>query len=276
MDKKELSLGTVENRVKEIRNLSRIDSWRHVPGDQNPADLPSRGCDVRTLIDSNWWEGPNWLKKQSSAWPTSDVAYLKDEIEGELRKTAKLRIPILESEAISNVSAINFNVKPESFYVPNVTKFNTMVNAFAWLNRFIKHARWPTRKKCKGILLVEERREAEKIILRISQIDSFAGLEDANLSAMNATLDDDKLMHVRSKIIHWKDIYSFQYPLVLLGENPITRLLISDTHKNLGHCNVITLLSHLREEYWIIHGRKAVRSVVKKCVICTRHRELDL
>jgi len=44
----------VENRVKEIRSLSKVDSWRHVPGDQNPADLPSRGYDLSTLIKVNW------------------------------------------------------------------------------------------------------------------------------------------------------------------------------------------------------------------------------
>lgn len=52
--------------------------------------------------------------------------------------------------------------------------------------------------------------------------------------------------------------------------------MISDAHKRLGHCNVTALLSHLREEYWIIHRRKTARSIVKKCVICTRQRAKPL
>lgn len=52
----------VYNRVKEIREFSESKQWRHVPSGLNPADLPSRGCNVRQSIASRWCEGPGWLK----------------------------------------------------------------------------------------------------------------------------------------------------------------------------------------------------------------------
>ena len=52
----------VENRVKEIRDLVPVTCWRHCPGRDNPADIPSRGLKPMELISNAlWWYGPSWL-----------------------------------------------------------------------------------------------------------------------------------------------------------------------------------------------------------------------
>ncbi|GFV59962.1 uncharacterized protein LOC103516813 [Trichonephila clavipes] len=51
----------VKNRVKEINQLSTARVWRHVPGQSNPVDLPSRGCTLKILSDLRWWEGPQYF-----------------------------------------------------------------------------------------------------------------------------------------------------------------------------------------------------------------------
>ncbi|XP_071652822.1 uncharacterized protein [Temnothorax longispinosus] len=79
----------VDNRVKEIRNMSNSQSWRHIPGELNPADLPSRGCTLDTLCRVNWWNGPEWLRGAESEWPVSNVVIHEDKIKNEIRKTAK-------------------------------------------------------------------------------------------------------------------------------------------------------------------------------------------
>ncbi|GFW63369.1 uncharacterized protein TNCV_400351 [Trichonephila clavipes] len=52
----------VANRVKEIRELTQFQSWRHVLSNMSIADLLSRDCTPQKMLDSKWWEGPRWLK----------------------------------------------------------------------------------------------------------------------------------------------------------------------------------------------------------------------
>ncbi|GFT34280.1 integrase catalytic domain-containing protein [Trichonephila clavipes] len=69
----------VANRVKEIRQLTQIQSWKYVPGNMNIADLLSRGCSPRQMLNSRWWEGPSWLKQNSEYWPDGKITERNDE-----------------------------------------------------------------------------------------------------------------------------------------------------------------------------------------------------
>ncbi|GFW78685.1 uncharacterized protein TNCV_4261081 [Trichonephila clavipes] len=52
----------VQNRVAKIKELYPNQLRRHVPSDQNPADLVSRGVDPDKLLQQNlWFNGPTFL-----------------------------------------------------------------------------------------------------------------------------------------------------------------------------------------------------------------------
>lgn len=44
----------VHSRASEIKRLTSEHEWRYAPGSMNPADLPSRGCSARKLLDFRW------------------------------------------------------------------------------------------------------------------------------------------------------------------------------------------------------------------------------
>ena len=62
----------ISNRVKEIREHSQPEQWRHLPGELNVcADVASRGCNMRELIELKaWWQGPDILRQGEEKWET--------------------------------------------------------------------------------------------------------------------------------------------------------------------------------------------------------------
>ena len=114
----------VWNRVKEIRELSSPDQWRHVPGHLNPADLPSQGCTVDQLIVSKWWEGPEWLRMNADNWPSNTLAFKEDEINKETRKTdgkVEFKGTILLASAKIN------SEKEKSWYSGKFSKYSSVI-----------------------------------------------------------------------------------------------------------------------------------------------------
>lgn len=80
VDKQEEWSIFVRNCVKEIREIGTGISWRHIPGQLNPADLLSRGCNLEQLVRSRWWEGPSWLKEGEESWPSACWNFDEEEV----------------------------------------------------------------------------------------------------------------------------------------------------------------------------------------------------
>lgn len=94
----------VQNRVDEIRR-AELTEFRHVPGQDNLADLPSRGISTEDLIKNDlWWHGPSWRQKYSNEWPpvyveSDDFHVIEPEIETKLIMSVSTPIkppPLLE------------------------------------------------------------------------------------------------------------------------------------------------------------------------------------
>ncbi|GFV86730.1 DUF5641 domain-containing protein [Trichonephila clavipes] len=86
----------VANRVKEIRELTQFQSWRHVPSNMNIADLLSRGCTPQKMLDSKWWEGPRWLRNNREQWPANKINCEPKDVILEKRKSELVNVNISE------------------------------------------------------------------------------------------------------------------------------------------------------------------------------------
>ena len=51
----------VANRIEQIKEHTTVNQWHYVASESNPADHASRSLDVKSLITSNWLNGPSYL-----------------------------------------------------------------------------------------------------------------------------------------------------------------------------------------------------------------------
>ena len=88
------------NSVAEIQELTSTSSWNHVPSEQNPADLLSRGSSLEHLIENAlWWHGSLWIRSLNEPWPPSRKQNPEDP---ELRKVVAL--PVFTEPETSSIA----------------------------------------------------------------------------------------------------------------------------------------------------------------------------
>ena len=63
-------------------------------------------------------------------------------------------------------------------------------------------------------------------------------------------------------------------PILMPSKHHVVELLIQDVHKKIKHSGTLDTLSTIRERFWILKGRQAVKHVLKSCTICNRYENL--
>lgn len=49
-------------------------SYKYVPGEDNPADIATKGANIDCLSKTDsWWGGPKWLSKTPDHWPRQEI-----------------------------------------------------------------------------------------------------------------------------------------------------------------------------------------------------------
>ncbi|CAL1678890.1 unnamed protein product [Lasius platythorax] len=268
----------VWNRVQEIRQLTNPTRWQHVPGDMNPADLPSRGCNARQLLETHWWEGPRWLKFPKEMWPNSRPIINEDLVAHEARKTVNKERKLIEHTATTVMSNMSENQEEQRLTdrLLFLSNYLRIIRTLAWIRRFIVNSQQKRELRSKTALTAKEIQSAETTLLRLVQEGSFSKTLMSKLRAMDIYKDESGLLRTKSLISNRQDTLDFRHPFILDSRHPIVVKLIEYTHRKLGHAHIEIVMNHLREQYWILKGRRAVSSVTRKCITCRRYNAKNI
>ncbi|XP_024883586.1 uncharacterized protein LOC112462186 [Temnothorax curvispinosus] len=217
----------VANRVKEIRRLTNPSQWHHVPGIINPADLLSRGCKAKQLIESRWWEGPAWLKLSREHWPSSKYDINEAEVDNETKRLVRRSKEEISSD---NILVNNACLPEKGWYMGEQSKYLKVVRVMAWITRFISNCRVSRTSRSSNELTAKEFAAAELAVLKLSQQESFEGIEESRLSTLNVYEDESGLIRLKSPVVNREDRHDFRHPIILDPKHPLVKKLIECRH----------------------------------------------
>ena len=171
-----------------------------------------------------------------------------------------------------------------------------------WIQRFREKKKSPTTPpvtrrratptKVRVVLTLEEKNEAEKLLLRAVQNSHFGkeieSLVRLNIVGPNATtelktkasritslapfVDEENLLRAGSRFQDSAHLsYETQFPIILPGSrDENVRALIRHVHEKNMHCSKIQTYFQLKLRFFILGGKTSVGSVLSTCVTCQK------
>ena len=255
----------VENRVNEVRKFVPAECWRHCPGKENPADVPSRGITPAELVSCKLWRyGPEWLVHKLSK--EEDASEMTEECQKEIKISC---YPTYNLVVTSNSKGLSTVVHCENF-----SRLQRLLRVTAYMLRFIDTLKGRIKKiNVTQIpeLTAAELGRAEKLWIIESQ---KCVKEDQNFPTWQKQFGlflDEGVWRCKGRLGNADIPYSARYPVLLHKRHHLTLLIIRDAHQRVMHNGVKETLTEIRSRFWIVRGRQLVRTVLNKCVICHRY-----
>ena len=125
-----------------------------------------------------------------------------------------------------------------------------------------------------SVLTVQENEASLNMLVKTEQTILKSSAEFSKLeSSLKLFKDADGLLRLRGRFNNSTLDYNVKYPILLRGkESRFTQLVIRDAHERVLHHGVESTMGHVRLKFWITRGRRTIKDVIRKCVVCKRHQ----
>ncbi|XP_033315624.1 uncharacterized protein LOC117213980, partial [Bombus bifarius] len=246
----------VANRVSEIQTKTSIRDWRHVPTDDNPADLISRGQTPEEFLRPTIWQhGPAWLYQSEGYWPTWAL-------------TPQIEVP-------EQKGAICLSANPADYSL--LERYSSWPKLIRIIARCL---RWRQERNRAAPLTVTELRITHNKLIKLLQNIHFSEeirtlQKDRNaaikgkLTRLNPFIDKEGILRVGGRLGHSSMTFAQKHPIVL-PKSSVTTRIIEHEHKIHMHSGTQATLYAVRQRYWPVDGRSQVWRAIKGCVRCCR------
>jgi hypothetical protein len=261
----------VSNRVGEIQNESEQSKWRHVPTEQNPADVPTRFPKVDDLKKSDlWWNGPDFLRKGESQWPPKFVPTPDDAGKEEMKKEyANFRVfvePKIAPTLLSRkIDPKNFSVDPfQDGYKQLLRNTATYIGCI--------NVKLINSERMQRALQFQVRRsqhaveELDELMSELRETD----VTKNTLLSLSPYIDARGILRSKTRLVDIDYLpYNARCPMILSTKSTFTQLLVQSYHKEFEHgVSVNTVKSKLRDSFHILGLENYLRSLRTTCRTC--------
>jgi len=262
----------VTNRVAKIHSLLPDCQWSHVSTTENPADSSSRGLLPDALVACTLhWKGPPFIYYPEDRWPGPLVHTISPHHLPEVKTTTARVLVVREASTVDD-------------FLHRFSSWSRLQRVLAYSLRFVDRVvlKRPTNI---NVIMPDELERATRLAVRVTQRKYFfellKQLSDPNrvvtpptLAHLAPFLDHSGLIRVGGRLQRSMLTEDAKHPLLLPKESHVTSLLITAFHRRLLHAGPKLILAMLRQQFWIVSGREAVRRIIFKCITCTRHKAL--
>ena len=257
----------VANRVQQVLEITNAQWWHHVRGEDNPADVGSRGTMPSLLKDSSlWWSGPEWCTKPLSDWPTPEIL-------------PAVNVPELKP---TTLSLITVNKNPS--FLTFTEKYSSLIRllrVLAYMRRFIHNSqiKGPCKSQRVGgplspVELSTTKQHCIKVIQHHFYPEAFSAGNPNNwtleLRKLAGFVDGEGLLRVGGRLHNALMPDEQRHPILLPSRSHFTTLIVDYHHQKNHHAGPTTLLASIRQEFWIPAARNLVKLVKRKCITCVR------
>lgn len=262
----------VGNRIGEISEVTNSNDWNWVPTNENPADAATRdSLAIDNIKDNKWFKGPDFLLRAQTFWPVQPQMQIENSDE-----------LIEESQSVCMIS------EKAALDVPDISRFSKflrLIRATAWTLRYVNNLRLKTKGETLyiGDLLPSEVEKAKLIWIRKVQTEMFnEDLEilrkhgcvpsKSRLAQLSPIVDDDNILRLDGRLKHAPVIDCAKQPIILDSKHRFTELLVHRQHEVCMHTGKDLVVNQLRQDYWILNIKAAVKRCFRDCCFCKNRK----
>ena len=276
----------VSNRLKQCLNCSEARNWKHVSTQENPADIPSRGCSLSSLCQDTvkrklFLEGPGFLEKDLTLYQSEvDIKVMPEGCKQEIKKVslnACITNPVTDIRSLITLS--NFSTYRRLLTFTNLIIKATKILCTRLLGMKCPESTFNPDADILWIKAVQQEHYSDFFVLAANNYKNKDPNICSNISAVsknkflqsNIFLDTNlSILRCRMRTQLSSLTFEASNPILLPPESPFTILIVKNTHERLLHAGLSQTAADLRGKYWIPQIKRTVAKVTKNCFVCRK------